>query len=255
MDQFRSMVTQISREAEEAIEFAQPGPTGSYRNSFDMGPPLPSAIIGYDELGRPYGAEEHVRILNGFVRRMPTIESIGSRELGSMRSMASNLEQERIERMTSLQELSRPGTQLTMRTDTTTTDYGQIIRSGLYGPGSAPPSRSNSINTGPSRANSVNWTGTPVTTHPEFEAPWANGQQPPSPVSPISPIAAAILRGSSIAASSGSSSGHSTSEATTGSGAASFHTAGSGNDRSTEPRQPLIPHPYRTASPTEMSPV
>jgi len=36
-----------------------------------------------------YGADEHIRVMNGFIQRMPTIESMGSRELagaGSVRS-------------------------------------------------------------------------------------------------------------------------------------------------------------------------
>lgn len=43
--------------------------------------PLPP-VLGYDEFGRPYRPEEPVRFLNAIIRRMPTIESMGSREWG-----------------------------------------------------------------------------------------------------------------------------------------------------------------------------
>ncbi|KAH8834302.1 hypothetical protein DL96DRAFT_1580140, partial [Flagelloscypha sp. PMI_526] len=91
VNKFRSVVSQIAREAEEAIEITESGSTGPDSNSFNMEPQLPSASIGYNEFG---GAEKSVRIVNGFVRRMPTIESIGSRELGSRHSMTSNLDQD-----------------------------------------------------------------------------------------------------------------------------------------------------------------
>lgn len=45
-------------------------------------PPVPTNI-GYNEFGEPYPPEESIPMLNGFVRRMPTIESMGSRELAS----------------------------------------------------------------------------------------------------------------------------------------------------------------------------
>ena len=52
-------------------------------DSFDFDlPPLPTSI-GYNEFGQPYPPEESVPMLNGFIRRMPTIESMGSRELAS----------------------------------------------------------------------------------------------------------------------------------------------------------------------------
>ncbi|PFH45121.1 hypothetical protein AMATHDRAFT_51793 [Amanita thiersii Skay4041] len=48
-------------------------------------PPVPPTI-GYNEFGQPYPPEEPLPILNGFIRRMPTIESMGSREMGSITS-------------------------------------------------------------------------------------------------------------------------------------------------------------------------
>lgn len=44
------------------------------------------AGVGYDEFGRPYPPDEHLAFLGGFVKRMPTIESIGSREMSTLGS-------------------------------------------------------------------------------------------------------------------------------------------------------------------------
>ncbi|KAK2460447.1 hypothetical protein APHAL10511_007612 [Amanita phalloides] len=52
--------------------------------SFNLPPLLPS--VGYNEFGQPYPPEEPLPILNAFIRRMPTIESMGSREMGSIGS-------------------------------------------------------------------------------------------------------------------------------------------------------------------------
>ena len=78
-DRFRTLLSQITRETEE---FANPDSTLD-DEIIDF--PRPSLIptIGYDEFGQPYRPEEHVSFLNGYVRRMPTIESMGSREVGS----------------------------------------------------------------------------------------------------------------------------------------------------------------------------
>lgn len=113
MDRFRSLVTQINQEAEAALEFARAdhissaehshpaapsglppaypedeheyetdGPTrGSPDNIFNL-PPVPAAL-GYNEFGMPYPPDQDVHILNGYIRRMPTIESMGSGEIGT----------------------------------------------------------------------------------------------------------------------------------------------------------------------------
>ncbi|KIK66255.1 hypothetical protein GYMLUDRAFT_239240 [Collybiopsis luxurians FD-317 M1] len=69
----------------------------------------------------PGAQDDHIRILNGFVRRMPTIESLGSRELAV--SLASRSSQDRF---TSMSMMSHPSTEFT-------------------GTGSDPPSRANSL--------------------------------------------------------------------------------------------------------------
>lgn len=46
-------------------------------------PPVPP-VLGYNEFGMPYPPDENIRVLNGIIRRMPTIESMGSGEVGSI---------------------------------------------------------------------------------------------------------------------------------------------------------------------------
>jgi len=119
MERFRSLVTQIAEEAEAALEFAQadrisspenprethPAPPSglppaysenedddetddlvhsSPDNIFNL-PPVPAAL-GYNEFGMPYPPDQDVHILNGYIRRMPTIESMGSGEIGTTSS-------------------------------------------------------------------------------------------------------------------------------------------------------------------------
>ncbi|SJL10892.1 uncharacterized protein ARMOST_14287 [Armillaria ostoyae] len=118
VDQFRSLVSQISRETDEGLEYAHPDGSSSSRSESMASSYSYSAAIGYDEFGRPYPPDDHVRVLGGYVRRMPTIESIGSREMGTTSSLYT------VERVASL---SRPPTRNTLPMS------------------SEPPSRSNSV--------------------------------------------------------------------------------------------------------------
>ncbi|KAK7044095.1 hypothetical protein VNI00_007811 [Paramarasmius palmivorus] len=149
VDRFRMLVSQIARETEEAIEYARPDTYVTEVNSdsdsdsdsdsrrspefFNADYPLgypPHMIpptLGYDEFGRPYPPEDHVRILNSYIRRMPTIESLGSREVAS--STNSYRDHERLGSL-SIHTLSRPPTRTMTLTDFT---------------GSEPPSRANSL--------------------------------------------------------------------------------------------------------------
>ena len=86
---FRTLISQISRETETAIEFATPDTVMDDENHNFYMPPVPPAV-GYDEFGRPYRPEEQVSFLNKYIRRMPTIESMGSRELGTTASNKEN---------------------------------------------------------------------------------------------------------------------------------------------------------------------
>ncbi|KAJ7726827.1 hypothetical protein DFH07DRAFT_970356 [Mycena maculata] len=105
VDRFRSLVSQITRETEDGAYLSSDD--GSSEASTSFLPPIAPAV-GYDEFGRPYPPDEHVRILNAYVRRMPTIESIGSREAAGTASVtASSVYQEQL---ASLHTLSRPPT-------------------------------------------------------------------------------------------------------------------------------------------------
>lgn len=117
VDRFRTLITQITREMESSLEVAQsdrppfPETNGDYTsipkpyppqfiiddnnyafsrndkdNMFNL-PPVPMAL-GYNEFGVPYPPEENVRVLGGFIRRMPTIESMGSDEMTSRSSVS-----------------------------------------------------------------------------------------------------------------------------------------------------------------------
>lgn len=135
VDRFRSLVAQYTRETEEALELARSEDTSS-RHTLESPPPnikdpndadlqpsaglpddrdddeghgedydnddiyrtRPPSALGYNELGMPYPPEQQIRMLNGYIRRMPTIESMGSREMGSSiagSSMYTNRDRER----------------------------------------------------------------------------------------------------------------------------------------------------------------
>lgn len=106
---FRALISQITRETEEGIAFARSDSSNSSHRAVDT-PPNDSPELGaevanrndygydnedgfytssatqtYDpyEKHQQYPVGEEIRILNGFIRRMPTIESMGSHELRS----------------------------------------------------------------------------------------------------------------------------------------------------------------------------
>ena len=124
IERFRALVSQIVRETEEGIAFARSdvASTSYHSNSSAESPTLNDApdldietsyhsqfkhsqynddddddfysasgqegrSAGYQE----YPAEEHIRMMNGYLKRMPTIESMGSHELGSLRSVGASL--------------------------------------------------------------------------------------------------------------------------------------------------------------------
>ncbi|PPR00895.1 hypothetical protein CVT24_000380 [Panaeolus cyanescens] len=101
VDRFRSLISQITRETEEGLAFARSdgGSSASPRSQ-----ELPEIDVEYahaeqhhdyeeeddfystsqmhtGEHHQAYPAEEHIRMMNGYIRRMPTIESMGSKEL------------------------------------------------------------------------------------------------------------------------------------------------------------------------------
>ena len=104
-EQFRSAVSYINQEMDDVINIARlsdedvdnassPIPHADSPYGFNL-PPLPPSV-GYNEFGQPYPPEEPLPILNGYIRRMPTIESIGSREIGSIGSTVSINKEPRI---------------------------------------------------------------------------------------------------------------------------------------------------------------
>lgn len=132
-DRFRSLVSQITRETEEGLELARPDsalspPQETFSLPEDYRQSNIPPTIGYDEFGRPYPPDESVLILNGYVRRMPTIESMGSREVGSITTSSIHTDRDTMSMSIRSTPISRPPT-----------------RTGTI---SQPPSRSNSITAG-----------------------------------------------------------------------------------------------------------
>ncbi|KAF9529109.1 hypothetical protein CPB83DRAFT_853238 [Crepidotus variabilis] len=206
VDRFRSLISQITLETEEALEIAQsegasspnsrddaPSPTSlppayvpdfespedeffyddqeTYdqqrnheRNMFNL-PPVPAAL-GYNEFGLPYPPDENVRILNGLIRRMPTIESMGSGEIGSLGASSSRPNG-------SMHTSSRPPTRNTLLS-WTTTDY-EIAASN-------PPSRSNSLSARAELLAGV----LPTTEHGELMNRESGARRPTPPSTPSS---------------------------------------------------------------------
>jgi hypothetical protein len=123
---FRSLISQITRETEEGMAFACSDDSGSSDRALDFLPSKESPELGsetayhsdhredYDnedgfytssttlthdsyEQYQQYPADEEIRMLNGFITRMPTIESMGSHEVwSSMGASSANRDRERI---------------------------------------------------------------------------------------------------------------------------------------------------------------
>jgi hypothetical protein len=99
-----------------------------HNNIFNLPPVFPA--LGYNEFGIPYPPDQNVRVLNGYIRRMPTIESMGSGEVGSSVGASSN------RAVDSILNSSRPPTRNTLLS-MHSTDHDS--------PNSEPPSRTNSL--------------------------------------------------------------------------------------------------------------
>ena len=159
MDRFQFMVPQTTQETDKASDRAHldhsPSPedlnhipTGDLPPSYEEGddfndtrvgqinnnnifnlPPVFPAL-GYNEFGLPYPPDQNIRVLNGYIKRMPTIESMGSGEVGSSIGASSNRARE------SFLTSSRPPTRNTLLSrHSTDHDY----------PDSDSPSRPNSL--------------------------------------------------------------------------------------------------------------
>lgn len=125
---FRSLISQITRETEEGMAYARSDDSGSSGRALDFLPsnesPEPSSETAYRsdnqedydnedgfytssttlthdsyEQYQQYPADEEIRMLNGFITRMPTIESMGSHEVrSSMGASSANRDRQRIGR-------------------------------------------------------------------------------------------------------------------------------------------------------------
>jgi hypothetical protein len=121
---FRTLISQITRETEEGIAFAHSDDSSSSHCALDSPPNRSPDLVteaayrgdhqdGYDnedgfytssatqahEQRQQYPAGEEIRMLNGFFRRLPTIQSMGSHELqSSIGASSANLDFERIGR-------------------------------------------------------------------------------------------------------------------------------------------------------------
>lgn len=165
VDRFRSLITQINQEMDSAREIARSDGTHSseitdeiafttnsshdpnqvepthndyYDHVHDDGhnifslPAVPP-FLGYNEFGLPYPPDENIRVLNGFIRRMPTIESMGSGEAST--SLCSSSHHRPIGSGLHYTH-SRPPTRTTLLT-LSTNNYDT--------PGSSSSSRTNSV--------------------------------------------------------------------------------------------------------------
>lgn len=116
---FRSLISQITRETEEGIVFARSDDSGSSDPAIDFLPGNESPELGtyrsdhqedYDNedgfytssatlIHDSYEQYQQYPMLNGFITRMPTIESMGSHEVrSSIATSSANRDRERIGR-------------------------------------------------------------------------------------------------------------------------------------------------------------
>ena len=140
-DRFRAIVDRVSRELEESRDLES--------NAEPLTPPLHHVLdthmpyMTIDEFGYEVPSEEPIAILGGVIKRMPTIESVGSRELSSLRS--NTLVSGRVgspSRATSSSASSRPPTRATM---VSLNDAASASLASASQPSSRSNSRSNSI--------------------------------------------------------------------------------------------------------------
>lgn len=118
LERFRDLLEEVQRETEEAIRFAQNDQPGLY-----AGEGL-SPIGSYEPFPSEEDEDDYVPVVGRMIQRMPTIESLGSREVMSLSSL------QRGDR--SIHSLSRPPT----RANTLSIQEAA---------GSQPVSRSNSL--------------------------------------------------------------------------------------------------------------
>ena len=126
IERFRSMISQVSRETDEGLAYARASYTSCQSQSSVDSPTSPDMDVetlhgsqydpyqdadddfyastlrhetqhadDYQPQNHP-AEEQHVRVMNGYIKRMPTIESMGSRELlGSLVASSLNMNHDR----------------------------------------------------------------------------------------------------------------------------------------------------------------
>ena len=177
-EQFRALVDQVSRELEEA----RISEYNSETNTESRTPPLHHVLdthtpyLSIDEFGREVPSEEPIAVLGSVIKRMPTIESVGSRELASLRSatLVSGAGGNGASVATSSTASSRPPTRATLaslndasqpssRSNSihrlrTPSELGELVREALRARGQSRP-LSSSLPARPSSGGSVNGSG------------------------------------------------------------------------------------------------
>jgi hypothetical protein len=90
VDRYRTLINQVSQEIDHSLEIVQrDGTLEDHRlSSHTLTEQELERLLRSDEFGRVRVPEDHVMVLGGYIRRMPTIESLGSREMGSIASSA-----------------------------------------------------------------------------------------------------------------------------------------------------------------------
>ncbi|PSR73041.1 hypothetical protein PHLCEN_2v11145 [Hermanssonia centrifuga] len=82
VDRFRVLLDEVSRETDAALEFARNDRPGLY-----IDPTASSSPTSLDQISLPPSPDiDYVPIVGALIRRMPTIESLGSREVMSLAS-------------------------------------------------------------------------------------------------------------------------------------------------------------------------
>lgn len=143
-----------------------------------------SPVVGYNEFGLPYPADEQVAMLNGYVRRMPTIESMGSREMGSSVAASSMLNRNSIAGSSLANRLSygsRPPTRNTLLSMLSNEFDGSLGSKG--DPGDREENKHDSLNVQVERLAALGaLTGTSTSTPPGEKS---TQPQSPDPVNPL----------------------------------------------------------------------
>ncbi|KAH9964835.1 hypothetical protein BC827DRAFT_891147 [Russula dissimulans] len=140
-DHFRALVDRVSRELEDSrnLESNTEPPMPPLHHVLDTHTPY----MTIDEFGREVATEEPIAILGGVIKRMPTIESMGSRELASLRS--TTLVSGTPGRIGSPSVATSSSTSSRPPTGATMASFSDAASASLAS-ASQPPSRSNSLN-------------------------------------------------------------------------------------------------------------